>query len=289
MENIISDIKILGLVTLYNPKIGDVAGNISSYLHNVDTLIVWDNTPEAKDTKDILTAVLGEDATRMVYHTTGKNVCIAPAINHAWHYAVDNGYDMLLIMDQDSRWNDFEGYRRDIERLYCEHKDWVFTPYVNGCDIFEKTQEIEERRLCINSGTVIPTSLLTAIGGADELFPLDALDHDLAIRLQKEGARVVCLTKNELSHSMGNPPPPPRFGLTTPDYGPFRTYSMARSHLLCLRKHWRWMLPAERWYTVKYYVIVKFVTIIIIEKQKLSRLWSLIKGVAAGLFTRVEG
>ena len=37
--------KMLGLVTLYNPKLPNAVDNIMQYLPHLDLLIIWDNSP----------------------------------------------------------------------------------------------------------------------------------------------------------------------------------------------------------------------------------------------------
>ena len=104
---------------------------------------------------------------------------------------------MLLIMDQDSEWQNFADYKRMIEEHWHMGHEWVFTPYFAGQP--KPAEPVEVLRLFINSGTVIPIKVLQDIGGADELMPLDALDHDMAIRIQKKGYRIVKLADAILS------------------------------------------------------------------------------------------
>jgi hypothetical protein len=37
--------KMLGLVTLYNPNPQEASENIKRYIHDIDKLIIWDNSP----------------------------------------------------------------------------------------------------------------------------------------------------------------------------------------------------------------------------------------------------
>lgn len=280
--------KMLGVVTLYNPDIESLAHNMSLYVPWLDELIVWDNSPLEQDNETRLMAMLPNLQHIILWHGTGQNLCIAPAINHAWQYALDNGYDMLLIMDQDSQWGDFRKHRMDVECLYAEHPDWTFLPFVEGCDLWDIKSDIQKRRLFINSGTIIPVNQLTAIGGADEAFPLDALDHDLAVRLQKSGVTIVALTANKLKHSLGTIKKSERFGIMTNDYGRFRTYSIARGHIINLRKHWNWWSKEEKKFIIRNYYINKVIQIVFLEEDKLGRLWNLLKGTMEGLTFRIK-
>lgn len=282
MEKIIYQTRLLGLVTLYHPQ-KEAADLIKRYIKDVDTLIVWNNSPEDEGLKARLMAELQEWAGKIVWKSIGQNIGIAHAINEALRYAHANGFDLLLLMDQDSRWDDFRTFREDVEDAFAKDSHRVFCPYIVGNDTFERHQDIQEKRYFINSGTIIPVHLLKAINGADEAFPLDALDHDLAIRLQKAGYHIVCMTKHNLYHTIGQACRMGPFHIFTNNYGPERTYSMARAHLLKYRKHKDWLTTAEKRFIVKEYFLLKLLRILLAEPQKWKRLKMLVKGIFDGL------
>ncbi len=280
--------KLLGLLTLYNPDPKEAVANIKSYLQDLDRLIVWDNSPlEANLSEQVLTALAG-DADKMVWQGTGKNRCIAPAINHAWHYAQEHGFEMLLIMDQDSRWDDFATYRRQIEDYWEKGNKWVFTPYFIGSNFPAKNPPLQFLRIFINSGTVIPIEILTAVGGADERMPLDALDHDLAIRIQKKGYKIVCITTSTLRHTIGMPTFSSVLHLKTSNYNAWRTYSIARSHLINYRKHRDWLTFSEKKRIIKEYYLRRLVLIVLNEDDKWNRIRMMFKGIWDGLTMKIE-
>ncbi len=271
MENM----KMMGLVTLYNTDKQSALHNISLYAPFLDKLIVWDNSLENH-----------EDWFResnIVYHWTGENTCIAAAINYALQDAEKNGFQSLLLMDDDSQWLNFPAYRKEIEQEMDDVNGIVFTPYVNGCDTFEITADIQPKRLFINSGTVIPISILRAIGGVDEqAFPLDALDHDMAFSMTEHNYKIVCLTRHILNHALGQPQAMGPFHIFTPNYNSFRTYSMTRSHIICYRKHRALMTKEDKDYLFNEILRRKLVRILLAEPDKWGRLSAFIKGIVNG-------
>ena len=276
--------KLLALVTLYNPDIQTAAENIRRYIDSVDSLIVWDNSPLESEIRQKMQTLLYRSWHKIVWQGNGRNQCIAPAVNYAWKYAADNHFDLILLMDDDSRWDDFPSYRRKVEELFRQQGAMVFTPYVEGCDEFPIVDAIQQRKLFINSGTIIPTQILDLIGGVDEkAFPLDALDHDMALSILRRGKKIVCLTDSRLRHSLGNPARMGIFHLFTPNYNRHRTYSMTRSHLICYRKHRREVSGEYRKYVLREIIMWKFIRIVLAEPDKLGRLWALIRGIASGL------
>lgn len=282
-ENIKSPLKMLGVVTLYNPNAEETAANIHSYVGGLDMLIIWDNSPLEKNLKTQFQHLLGNYWEKIIWQGTGENRCIAPAINFAWHEAMKEQFDAILLMDDDSKWDHFLAYRQDIEKRMNNGSISVYTPYVVGCDSFSITSEEQEKRLFINSGTVIPTIILTAIGGLDEdAFPLDALDHDLALSIIEHGYKSCCLTKHKLNHSLGYPQRMGLFKIFTPNYNRHRTYSMTRSHIICYRKHKKLMTHEDRDYLFNEILRRKLLRILFAEPDKYHRLIAFFKGIWDG-------
>lgn len=275
--------RILGLVTLYNPDPDKAICNIQQYIHDIDQLIIWDNSALEVGLKDKILSVLHEETSKIIWYGDGKNYCIAPAINYSWHYAQDNNYDLILLMDQDSQWEDFHSFKTDVIELFRTSPNCVFCPYVINNDTFTITKTVQEKRVFINSGTVIPTHILNQIKGADLAFPLDALDHDIAIRIQKQGYSIVCLTKHMLHHTIGDPQIMGPFHLYTDNYGPDRIYSISKCHIIKYRKHKDWLTYAENKKTFSEHYFKKFIRILLAEPQKVKRLKMFFKGIYDGI------
>lgn len=283
MEEMNNNTKILGLVTLYNPDLPNAVDNIMQYLPHLDFLIIWDNSPLEANLKQNILDFLTKDTDKVIWHGDGKNYCIAPAINFAWHYAQKINFDLILLMDQDSRWEDFHSYKTEVVERFQASQRNVFCPYIPSDDTFEITKDAQEKKSFINSGTIIPTSILNEIGGADEAFPLDALDHDLSIRIQEAGYKIVSLTKHKLRHTVGNLQKMGPFHLFTPNYSPQRLYSISRSHIIKYRKHKDWLSSSEIKETFKEHYFKQFLRILLAEPQKVKRLKMFFKGIYDGI------
>lgn len=275
--------KMLGIVTLYNPVAKEVAENIKRYAPWLDTLIIWDNSPLGRNVKQQLLPLLPDLQNKIIWHGNGENLCIAKAINFAWHHAQEHKLDFLLVMDQDSQWEDFAAYRIKVEELWEENKRLVFCPYVTMPKVIQAAEDITYPRTFINSGTVFPITILTAIGGADETFPLDALDHDLSIRIQKAGYRIACLNRFVLQHHLGSPFRSKWLHVTTLNYNSFRTYSILRGYIILFRKHWSWFTLKERYLIFRGILFARLLKIIFIEDDKWGKTKSLFKAINDGL------
>ncbi len=279
--------KMIGVVTLYNPNVSEVAENIMRYAPWLDTLVIWDNSPLEHSVKSQMLPLLDSIATKILWHGTGENLCIAPAINFAWHYAQENDSDFLLIMDQDSQWDDFAAYRLKVEELWSDNKQLVFCPYATMPKTVQAKEDITYPRTFINSGTVFPTTILTAIGGADEAFPLDALDHELSIRIQKAGYRIACLNRFVLQHHLGSPFHSKWLPVTTLNYNSFRTYSILRGYILLFRKHWGWFTLREKYIILRGILFARLLKIIFIEDDKWQKTKSLFRAIKDGFLYKL--
>ncbi len=279
--------KMLGVVTLYNPNVSEAAENIMRYAPWLDMLIIWDNSPLEHNVKQQILPLLESIATKILWHGTGENLCIAPAINFAWHYAQENVFEFLLIMDQDSQWDNFAAYRRKVEELWIVNKQLVFCPYVTMPKTTQAAEDITYPRTFINSGTIFPTTILTAVGGADEAFPLDALDHELSIRIQKAGYRIACLNRFVLQHHLGSPSRSKWLPVTTLNYNSFRTYSILRGYILLFRKHWSWFTLKEKYIILRGILFARLLKIIFIEEDKWGKTKSLFRAIKDGLLYKL--
>lgn len=282
--------KMLAVVTLYNSVAEDVANNIMRYIDDVDYLIIWDNSPLKVGLHDRMYQLLQAEWQKIVWCGTGENKCIAPALNYSLKYAVENKFDLMLIMDQDSRWENFSAYRKEVETFIDNGMIAVFTPYVRGCDNFEINSNVQEKHFIINSGMLIPTSILLEMGGVDELaFPLDAIDHDIAFSVRKLGYKTYCLTHHDLMHKIGDVQMMGLFGILTPYYSPSRIYSIVRAHIIFYKKHRKYLTNRDYKYLYKDILVMTFLRIILAEPDKFKRIKAYTKGLYDGLIYKLNG
>ncbi len=287
MESLNYQTKMIGLVTLYNPDVDIAAANIERYINELDALVVWDNSPLTSDLRARLEPLLGDSFNKVVWHGSGENTFIAPAINFTWQYAKEHGYDFIVIMDQDSQWEDFATYRHEIEEYWKNGKKWVYTPYVIGHDEWPVSTTLCFRRMFINSGTVVHTDILTAVDGADLSFPLDALDCDLSIRIQEANYKIACITSSVLYHTLGTPTKSEGLHLMTNNYNELRTYSITRGYLRLLRLHRKWLSGAEKRNIIKENIILRPIRILLLEHDKCKKLFMFAKGIRDGLLEKI--
>jgi GT2 family glycosyltransferase len=165
-------------------------------------VFVYDNSPVATEpftTQDV------------VYHHDPSNGGLSAAYNAALSYAAQEGYQWLLLLDQDS-----ELLREFVDQVHaatCEYasrEDVVaIVPHVfsGNRHVSPSSVSLGELRpyspqttgiasgeiTAINSGAVLRVSFLKSLGGFDARFWLDYLDHWLFRRIYCEGKKVLVL------------------------------------------------------------------------------------------------
>ena len=80
------ELKIAGIVTLYNPTDEDLA-NINTYIDDIDVLYIIDNT-EGKDNKKRI-----PKNKKIKYKFKNENLGVATALNLGAKYAIKDGYN----------------------------------------------------------------------------------------------------------------------------------------------------------------------------------------------------
>lgn len=90
--------KIISVLVLYKPSKVLLKENIHSVLKQVDYLYISDNTPGGTVGLDEI--IKGYD--NVFYQSMEGNVGIAKAQNYGIKYAIENKYDYIYFLDQDS-------------------------------------------------------------------------------------------------------------------------------------------------------------------------------------------
>lgn len=191
---------IAAVVTIYYPD-EHVLHNMRSYTSKFSKTYLFDNTENVSFVKDNLS-----NDPSIAYFHDGNNNGIAKALNKAALMAIEEGYDWLLMMDQDSKF-DAEGIGEYIKCVQeYGHFDEVAMFGVNddenATNIAAHTEPLITDQL-ITSGTLLNLSLFRQIGPFDENLFIDAVDHDYAIRVLQKGFKMIQFRHIHLLHTIG--------------------------------------------------------------------------------------
>lgn len=267
--------KICGIVITYYPDVATTITNILQYLPFIEHLIIWENTPK-KDI-DKYKISLPQYNFKISFVSTGENEGISIPLNYAVKYALQNGFTHLLTMDQDSTWINFEFYRKCI----ASHKSIsIFCP--NYTKIVFTNNTIVD--FGMQSGSIYPIETFKKIGLFNEDYFIDAVDTEFCMRAKLHGIYTKTIGNALLEHNLGYSIK--KYGVTSLNYSPFRTYHIVRNHILMWKKY-RNNLPSELKKCILFhYILIRVIKIFIIEDNKFAKIKALFKGVNDGLFNK---
>lgn len=194
-------VRIAAVVILFNPD-KNILDNINSYINQVEKVIIVDNSEFSNE--GFLTNASFKN---FEYIFNNSNIGVAAALNIGAQKAIDQGFDFLLTMDQDSKADD--GMVNELLNLIqssdrigivsAEHfdKDIQYQP---------KPENLYNKNVLstITSGNLLCLNAYKNVGGfLNQLF-IDHVDHEYCLRLNKNNYKVIKTNKVLVFHKLGN-------------------------------------------------------------------------------------
>lgn len=267
--------KLATVVVAYHPT-AEVLENIASYAAGSDELYVWDNTPGGSP----LLASLQQGT---LLHHEHRNMGLGYAYNRAMERALAAGCTHLMTMDQDSRFEAFGTYKRQV----AENQDTkiaIFTPPINH-DISANGQRYS---ISCQSGSIFNLSLLEKVGGFREDFFIGMVDAEISLKMMHHGYKIYQLAGANLVHEVGSGRQVRFLGKTieVTDYSPLRHYYDSRNRILLWRQfpydadaRFKRQLVASR--------LKLMAKIALFEKNKTAKIIAIVRGTINGLRNKV--
>ena len=191
---------VAGVVILYHPD-DAVLQNIHSYLPYVEKLYLVDNTEEKQS--DIVTQLQNE--AKINVHYDGRNEGIAKRLNEAANWAIANGFNWLLTMDQDSSFAEkgIEDYLLCVSNYDDKEEVAMFgVEHELKNELLQSCSPIERNKV-ITSGSLLNLVLFTKIGNFNERLFIDEVDFEYCYRARLLGYMVIKFNNIFLLHSLG--------------------------------------------------------------------------------------
>lgn len=277
---------------LYNPSPDVLQKNIDAIVGQVELLWISDNTPGGFDGIKTIIAAYPD---KVKYTLMDGNVGIAKAQNAGIQFALENQYDFVYFLDQDSispegivdgllkQYQDLEkdGYKvggvgpqpfnRDTGKAYL-------ASIKKGHPIKDGVKEVSE---LINSASLMAVRLFQDAGLMDESLFIDGVDHELCWRAgYKAQYRFFMVTSLFLNHKLGEGDQH-FMGLTVKIPTPFRTYFQFRNYFWLLRRGYvptYWKVSNGIKYFGKYFYYPLFC------RPRVNYLRNINRGIFDGIF-----
>jgi len=265
--------KILAGIVLYNPDVDVLEKNVKKIIDDVNGLILVDN---ASANISAVQSALKESKISFIRHEENKG--LSYSYNEMMRYARMNGFDYLLLLDQDSECSD--GFVSEY-RLNLEEEFACLVPM-----IVHKNREYQERfgeksenltdvvYSSINSGTCINLIGLPEDFEFDESFFIDCIDCDFFLRLKKKNLKVLRVNSARLYISLGNITRPRFVPFFLYNYSPFRLNKQIQDRVKFVRKYKD--ESCTRW--LRLFSIFNFFMIAVFEEQRIKKIRAMILG-----------
>lgn len=258
--------KICACVILYNPS--DDIRNIISYPYFIEKLYFIDNS--AINNLDKIKKYCTFNYEYVPFY---ENMGIAYALKLACDKAINDGFDFILTMDQDSIFPKNNEEEIFTYLLRDDIKDYG----ILGLNYNSKTTEkkIIDCKYWLTSGNFINLTNYKLINGFDERLFIDYVDIEIAEQFNKINKKIGYINHISLKHKIGNPIKINIFGLkfTCMNHSPIRYYYRYRNSRYLYRKN-------HKFYRSKYLhdLYVETLKMLLFEKNKINKLRMIILG-----------
>jgi rhamnosyltransferase len=191
--------KIAACVVLYNSQ-QSVEQHISSYINYVGKAYVIDNT-ETKDRPYQFSSV-HQPKTTFIHDR--KNEGIAKRLNQACTLAINEGFEYLLTMDQDSYFDESSIglYLQCIENFDKKKQVSMFGVNYENQTQKESCDFVNVKSL-ITSGSIINLNSYEQIGEFDENLFIDLVDTEYCFNSIQKGYAIIQFPNIFMHHQIG--------------------------------------------------------------------------------------
>ncbi len=190
---------IAACVILYHPNTTEIISNIETYLPFVKKLYVFDNSQKKSN------QLVFKNLKKTEYYWDGENKGISIRLNDACKKAIEENFDYLLTMDQDSCFDTItiNHYFQCIVNFVYHSKVAVYGLEYNRKEIYSKTPITTEVDHLITSASVLNLKLFNVIGGFDNNLFIDGVDIDYCFSAICKGFKNIKFCNISFSHSLG--------------------------------------------------------------------------------------
>lgn len=274
--------KVAAIIVSYNPD-SNLFDSINLLLNQVEKVIIVDNGSKEKYVKYIKS--INEDKIEIILNK--ENLGVATALNIGVRKALENGYEWILTMDQDSKaspdmvkkmFNVYNSINRE------ERKD-ILSIFPNFVD--ERIQSIEENSNMnsyeyvdadITSGNLLRKEVFEKVGFFDDSLFIDLVDTDFCMRLNEKGIKMIKIRDAVLYHSLGESKTIKWIlgSFNTSNHSALRRYYMTRNRFYIWEKYKglnSFTLNRDKKLFKK-----EFVKIILGEKDKVNKIKMVLRG-----------
>jgi len=235
---------VCAVVVTFHPD-ADVLDNLSKLRGQVQALVVVDNG-SSEASICLLRAASLQLSIELIEN--GENLGIAAALNTGIGWAARNGFEWVILFDQDSATTPgfIDAMLGAFEKSPCEDRLAILVPHYvdkrSGVDLPQDAADSGGLQTAMTSGSLMRISLFSEQGPFQEELFIDSVDSEYSLRLRSCGYQIQECDDAILLHSPGHPKVLSFCGIRlfqTANYSPIRRYYQDRNRIWLVRKYWR--------------------------------------------------
>lgn len=244
---------VCAVVVTYHPEPGVLPAVLTRVSGQVGRTLLIDNATRDPAFDQLLRGALPEN---LVVLRNFENEGLGAAFNRAARWAGEHGYRYLLLLDQDSdvaadmvgrlleahvRLSQ-DGAVAAVGPCFVDARTGQVAPFIRiGFPLNRKlvcaVDAVVECDFLISSGSLIPLSVLAAVGGMDESLFIDNVDIEWCFRASRLGYRLHGVGSARMTHRIGDRVQALPLGLgEVIVHSPPRLYYMMRNRVLLYRR-----------------------------------------------------
>jgi rhamnosyltransferase len=285
---------IAAVIVTYNPS-DTLVNNILSILKMADKAIIVDNNSN-KISFDIIKKCKEKFDKQIETIFNTQNLGVAAALNQGITFALQNNYQWIITLDQDSLFID-----NSIEKMYSlansfssEIKVGIISPtYLLESSNYQERESLSKDEfknfkpmlVTMTSGNLISSEVFKKMGLFDEFFFIDYVDFEYCLRLNKCGYHIYQSLEAKLKHSLGTSVRKKFFfnlvSLETANHLPWRIYYKYRNRIITYK---RYGLDFPVWTILDILSIPKeIIKINLVNSNRIEYMKSILIGIIHGM------
>lgn len=282
--------KILGTIITYNPEIERFKENYLSLYSQVDSVLIVDNY--SNNFTEIQTFIESSAVLNTNIIRNFSNKGLASALNQAFEYATNNHFEWNITMDQDSiLQSNFISVCKQILIKRAGQKIGIIAPSVidvnNKKKVVSKVNNEDDTEVVcvITSGSLTNVNGFKSVGSFNEELFIDQLDYDLCLNLYSSNYKIIQTSQSYMNHQLGKVSTHKIFNTqflstnhsSTRLFYIYRNYLYIRHKYKNLRKRDKYV---KEWFHIQSSrLILRPIKILLVEKNKIKKIESIIKGI----------
>lgn len=266
-----------------------IAQRLEQTKGQVSHVVVVDNASESTSLERIQAAACAPGIDLI---QNPVNVGIAAALNRGIEWARGNGYQWVLLLDDDTLLAPdmvatlIRAFEQFPDRNQVAMIGANANPEPGSRGKLSQSGWWRIAEFIISSGTLLSLAAAQQIGPLREQFFLDCVDFEFCLRARRMGFQVLEILPSIMEHTIGNPKIVRLFGLTIRTYNhkPFRSYYRTRNFIALIREY---SLCYPWWIIRMSYAMTKIAVLaLLLEESRASKFRYMLLGLYDGLLGR---